>query len=709
MKKKYLLVLFSLFISSCSINIGNSELGISEATQSNFNTVTSFLTNNNSTVEIDDKYQENTGDFKIISNINNSYTVENKIYTIINEGDFTISGTLENGQIKVLAPSKKVNIYLSGVTMTSTEDALIYVEDADKVNIKAVEGTYNELNDNRPLQDSSVDDETGNAAIYTKADTDLEGKGTLVVNATYNNGIHTKNDLNIKNLSLKVNAVNNAIKANDSLTIESGNIIAISKSGNGLKTSNSNISSKGNQRGTITITGGNIDIYSALDAIDAAYNVFIDDIKSPMLNIHTDKYSSYTGDVADISSSFIYLRIKSSLYSSSYRYAASFYNSIDDYVWKDAVYYELEQSNRNIYYVYKVNVPSGYTNVQFYKFDKDQNENSFDNYISKSEGGVINKNNDTYSITKEKNGVISGSWSIYGSSSQGGMNSGNTNKSDYSSKGIKAYNELLINGGTVSIEANDDGIHARSGDTLENGETGLGNIIINNGYIQVKSSDDGIHADNILRVVGGQINILESYEGLEGNQIYITGGQHKVFSSDDGLNATDGNLNGLIQVEGGFIEVEVGSGDTDAIDSNGTYTQKGGVVIAKGGSSSGMASALDIDSTMTITGGTFIAAGSICTTPSSNSTVNYILFGSVSSMGGMGGPGGWGGSSSSGNYSFSEGTYSISNTNITFTLTHQCSNMFICSEDLLLNNSYTITNGVTSYTWTQSTSSMTYK
>lgn len=511
--------MFSLFISSCSINIGNSELGISESTQSNFNTVTSFLTNNNSTVEIDDNYQENNGEFKIISNINNSYTVENKIYTIINEGDFTISGTLENGQIKVLAPSKKVNIYLSGVTMASTEDALIYVEDADKVNIKAVEGTYNELNDNRPLQDSSVDDETGNAAIYTKADTDLEGKGTLVVNATYNNGIHTKNDLNIKNLSLKVNAVNNAIKANDSLTIESGNIIAISKSGNGLKTSNSDISSKGNQRGTITITGGNIDIYSALDAIDAAYNVVIDDIKSPMLNIYTDKYSSYTGDAVDKNSSFIYLRIKNSLYSSSYRYAASFYNSIDDHVWEDAVYFELQQSNRNIYYVYKVNVPSGYTNVQFYKFDKDQKENSFDSYISKSEGGVV---------------------------------------------------------------------------------------------------------------------------------------------------------------------------------------------IAKGGSSSGMASALDIDSTMTITGGTFIAAGSICTTPSSNSTVNYILFGSVSSMGGMGGPGGWGGSSSSGNYSFSEGTYSISNTDITFTLTHQCSNMFICSEDLLLNNSYTISNGSSSYTWIQSSNSVTY-
>ena len=70
---------------------------------------------------------------------------------------------------------------------------------------------------------------------------------------------------------VKVTAVNNAFKGNDAVDIESGNIIAISAKGDGIKTSNSSLSNKGNQKGIVTITGGNIDIYAACDGIDASY------------------------------------------------------------------------------------------------------------------------------------------------------------------------------------------------------------------------------------------------------------------------------------------------------------------------------------------------------------------------------------------------------------------------------------------------------
>lgn len=50
------------------------------------------------------------------------------------------------------------------------------------------------------------------------------------------------------NVIVKVTAVNNAVKGNNAVDIESGNIIAISAKGDGIKTSNSNISNKGNQR-----------------------------------------------------------------------------------------------------------------------------------------------------------------------------------------------------------------------------------------------------------------------------------------------------------------------------------------------------------------------------------------------------------------------------------------------------------------------------
>ena len=86
-----------------------------------------------------------------------------------------------------------------------------------------------------------------------------------------------------------------------------------------------------------------------------------------------------------------------------------------------------------------------------------------------------------------------------------------------------------------------------------------------------------------------------------------------VYATDDGVNAGDnaGNIN----VSGGFLFASVGTGDTDAIDANGTYTQTGGVVISAAGGTSGTATALDTDSTVKVTGGTLICLGTIERTP----------------------------------------------------------------------------------------------
>ena len=81
----------------------------------------------------------------------------------------------------------------------------------------------------------------------------------------------------------------------------------------------------------------------------------------------------------------------------------------------------------------------------------------------------------------------------------------------------------------------------------------------------------------------------------------------------------DGNVNAAkkvnttpqINITGGYLEVNLNpSGDTDGIDSNGTYTQSGGVVVAKGPNSQ-MAAALDSDGTAKITGGTIIILGAL--------------------------------------------------------------------------------------------------
>ena len=201
---------------------------------------------------------------------------DGSVYRITKGGEYIFSGTATEARIVVDADDEEVTIVLNGADISSSIDSVIFVEDADEVTIKAQNGTVNRLSDLRP-EKSSDDDETGSACIYSKDDLKLQGKGTLIVTGNYNNGIHSKNDIKIKNLTLEVTALNNAIKGNDSITVESGTLTIISSDGDGLKTKNSDVSSKGKQHGIIRIEGGTIDIYADSDCIQAAYDVVIAD------------------------------------------------------------------------------------------------------------------------------------------------------------------------------------------------------------------------------------------------------------------------------------------------------------------------------------------------------------------------------------------------------------------------------------------------
>ena len=154
----------------------------------------------------------------------------------------------------------------------------------------------------------------------------------------------------------------------------------------------------------------------------------------------------------------------------------------------------------------------------------------------------------------------------------------------------------------------------------------MGNVSIKGGNLTLYASDDGVHSDGQLNISGGTTNVTSSYEGLEGNVINVTGGTTYVYGTDDGVNATKGKSTPAINISGGFLDVEVPTnGDTDGIDSNGTYTQTGGTVIVKGpGSASGggmaMAAALDTDGAVKITSGSLICFGAIEQTPNSSVT-----------------------------------------------------------------------------------------
>lgn len=462
---------------------------------------------------------------------------------------------------------------MNGTSITGSSGSPIYVKNASEVKIKSEENSFNEVIDNRAEATEDSSDDAGNAAIYATCDLKLVGKGALVVTGNYNNGIQSKDDLSIKNVIVKVTAVNNAVKGNDAVDIESGNIIAISAKGDGIKTSNSSISNKGNQNGIVTITGGNIDIYAACDGIDASYGADISGDGN--LNIYTDTYSEYSEEVTSSGSSS---GTSSDRDSSANKSASA--NTVSYVATSDTI----------------ANAPGGFGGGNMGGMDGQNGGNKA--------GG-------------DRPGM------------PGNFNeSGNSSRQSYSTKGIKAESEISISGFTINICSTDDGIHANSDSgVLETGEDGKGTIVINGGTITISSGDDGMHADKQLDVNDGYINVVTSYEGLEAITINLNGGKIYVYATDDGINACtgDGKTSPIVNITGGYIDVTTASGDTDGIDSNGNYVQTGGFVLVKGGSSSGNVSgSIDVDGTVTITGGTCIALGGVCETPV-NSANAYVL------------------------------------------------------------------------------------
>lgn len=646
----------AVILTMCLITAGCARNSTSTTTASGSQTtITSGITKEDTDVTHADDAENYrvsiTGDFTITSDTSDGITQSGSVYTITKAGEYTVAGLLSEGQLIVDAGDEdEVTIVLNGTSVTCSTGSPIYVKNASEVKIKSEENSFNEVIDNRAEATEDSSDDTGNAAIYAACDLKLVGKGALVVTANYNNGIQSKDDLSIKNVIVKVTAVNNSVKGNDAVDIESGNVIAISAKGDGIKTSNSSLSNKGNRKGIVTITGGNIDVYAACDGIGAAYGVDISGDGN--LNIYTDTYSEYSEEVTTSGSS-------SSSNSSTNKTASA-----------NTVSYVAASDNIS-------NAPGGNMgggtppDMNGGNAPDMSNGNAPD--MNGSSGGGMGGNN--------------------GSGMPGGNNqSGNSSKKSYSTKGIKADSEINISRFTININSTDDGIHANSDSgVLETGEDGKGTIVINGGTITISSGDDGMHADKQLDVNDGYINVVTSYEGLEAMTINLNGGKVYVYATDDGINACtgDGKTTPIINVNGGYIDVTTASGDTDGIDSNGNYVQTGGFVLVKGGSSSGNVSgSIDVDGTVTITGGTCVALGGVCETPVNS--VNAYVLSSVS---------------------FSSGSYSLKDASgnevISFTVDGSFSNGWICSDTLTTGTSYTLYRGSDSIAdWTQESGTM---
>lgn len=457
-------------------------------------------------------------------------SVSNNVLTIKKPAVLTVSGENKGGQIvvdvdKTTYPEGVVELDLSNASISNDTVAPIYVASiGDEVQIVAKSGTVNTVSDGTSHTDTYTDSDGNtnqiNSAIFARDDIKIKGSGTLTVNGNTEDGIVSKNDIKIYNGNITVNAVDDAIRGKDSVTIGNAdntdfstfNLNVKSESGKGIKSNETDDETKG----FITINGGTVSVTSYSDAIHASRNLTVN-------------------------------------------------------------------------------------------------------------GGTIDI---TTTCPASSSGGNSG-WGGNSGGGFGGWGEGNGSSTSDSAKGLKAGvtddttgtttdGAITINGGDITITSTDDSIHAS------------GTISINDGSMTLSTGDDGIHSDTKV-VIGIEgkgfdapyVDIIKSYEGVEGVDVEVNSGTILVTSSDDGYNAAGGTDNSGNQQPGGWGQGGMGGGSQtlvfnggytyvnasgDGLDSNGTLTVNGGYIFVS--QTGGGNSPIDCDTTWNYNGGTVIAGGS---------------------------------------------------------------------------------------------------
>ena len=197
-------------------------------------------------------------------------TVSGNTVTITAAGTYLISGTLSEGQIKVEAnEADKVQLVLSGATVTSANSAALHVAKADKVFLTLADGSENTLATSGAY--AAADDSAIDGAVFSRSDLTVNGGGSLAVSSAEGNGIVCKDDVVLASGSATVTAAKHAIQANDSVRIAGGSYT--------LRAGTDGIHAKNDENsklGYIYVAGGSLDITAESDGFDANYVLRVD-------------------------------------------------------------------------------------------------------------------------------------------------------------------------------------------------------------------------------------------------------------------------------------------------------------------------------------------------------------------------------------------------------------------------------------------------
>lgn len=481
----------------------------------------------------DESWKNNTGtvDLDNVEVTGDGISVSDNVITISKDGDFEVTGTLDDGQI-VIDTEEKVKLRLSGMSLTNKNGSSIYVKNADKAYITLTDNTENTLTDG---ENYTSGDEKEKGCITSRDNLEIKGSGSLTVNGNYNHGIFSSNNIEIGNGNINVNAKNDGIHANDTLAISGGNVY-VTAEGDGLQAEE-----------ILDISDGEVNVTTTGEVKTSTSNDFGGRVEMKDLSQMTDDEIQSMREQIQNNNQFTQTEES---------------DDSDD------------TSSKGIKADWMLDISGGKVTV-----------NSTDHAIHCTSD--INITGGTLNLSSESKKGISGHGDVT-------IGDGDITITK-STEGIESKKILTINGGNIDITASDDGLNSGGTGANQNGVFGGGTNMQggqqgNRGQIGRQNSDgqDGNQMtppDMSSDQNGGQMT-PPNMQQAEGNEqdsehhIQINDGNIKIVADADGIDS-----NGSLFINGGTVTVDAqATGAESAFDTDGAFIVNGGTIIGVSGS-----------------------------------------------------------------------------------------------------------------------------
>lgn len=474
MKRMFLLLLMMTLLTACSVQADSSEYDLT----------------------FTDRELEGAWDVKsavTITGTGSKCTISGKgaklsgsTLTISAEGVYVLSGAFTDMLIEVDAGDKdKVQIVLQGTEIESSNGPAIYIRNADKVFLTAADGTENLISDGAEY--TLTDGDTAlDAAIFSRADLCINGKGTLNVAGNCKHAIVSKDDLILAGVTMTVNAASTGLDGKDCVMLHSVSA-EITAGRNGIRSDNAEDAG----RGFVYILDSTLTINAGSDGVQA----------ETLLRADNAVMTITTGEGSGTSSQSNGSEWDSFGGSSGSRGSSGSATSTGS--WKGLKSSASMEINGGAYVI-----------------------DAQDDCIHTN--GNLTITDGLFTLASADDGIHADNEL---------MISGGEFDISKSYEGIEA-SKLTIAGGKIDITASDDGLNAAGGAdgsaTADRWGRGafsnmVGEIVISGGYIHINASGDGIDSNNNILVSGGvtlvsgssnSANAAFDYDG----QATVTGG-----------------------------------------------------------------------------------------------------------------------------------------------------------------------------------------